>query len=204
MIASTMVRASAKGLPLRPVGRGSMSAIIDHWASESTWNLDIWPVSQDGRYIFVRHALGALPRCTLQHDVLALAQTLAEARCRSGGCPRIDRAEPEVLGHCRHAGVMTRDRDRLPDQQGIELGEHRGVVARQRRPDAILTPIGHPPCSPSASSRSVLARGGRWTSTTSRTTATSTPKYWCTRMFRNPRIWGQEISGCASVISVGR
>src|SRR5690625_3338434 len=58
MIASTMVRASAKGLPLRPVGRGSMSAIIDHWASESTWNLDIWPVSQDGRYIFVRHALG--------------------------------------------------------------------------------------------------------------------------------------------------
>src|SRR5690625_2933226 len=59
MIASTMVRASAKGLPLRPVGRGSMSAIIDHWASESTWNLDIWPVSQDGRYIFVRHALGA-------------------------------------------------------------------------------------------------------------------------------------------------
>src|SRR5699024_11304390 len=57
MIASTMVRASAKGLPLRPVGRGSMSAIIDHWASESTWNLDIWPVSQDGRYIFVRHAL---------------------------------------------------------------------------------------------------------------------------------------------------
>src|SRR5699024_270523 len=60
MIASTMVRASAKGLPLRPVGRGSMSAIIDHWASESTWNLDIWPVSQDGRYIFVRHAL-ALP-----------------------------------------------------------------------------------------------------------------------------------------------
>src|SRR5699024_12819960 len=58
MIASTMVRASAQGLPLRPVGRGSMSAIIDHWASESTWNLDIWPVSQDGRYIFVRHALG--------------------------------------------------------------------------------------------------------------------------------------------------
>src|SRR5699024_5962078 len=57
MIASTMVRASAKGLPLRPVGRGSMSAIIDHWASESTWNLDIWPVSQDGRYILVRHAL---------------------------------------------------------------------------------------------------------------------------------------------------
>src|SRR5699024_9188437 len=57
MIASTMVRASAKGLPLRPVGRGSMSAIIDHWASERTWNLDIWPVSQDGRYIFVRHAL---------------------------------------------------------------------------------------------------------------------------------------------------
>lgn len=60
MIASTIVRASAKGLPLRPVGRGSMSSIIDHWASESTWNLDICSVSQDGRYIFVRHALGAL------------------------------------------------------------------------------------------------------------------------------------------------
>ena len=58
MIASTMVRASAKGLPLRPVGRGSMSAIIDHWASESSWNLDICSVSQDGRYIFVRQSLG--------------------------------------------------------------------------------------------------------------------------------------------------
>ncbi|SDQ22272.1 hypothetical protein [Actinopolyspora saharensis] len=33
-----------------------MSSIIDHWASESTRNLDIWPVSQDGCYIFVKHA----------------------------------------------------------------------------------------------------------------------------------------------------
>src|SRR5699024_11628507 len=69
MIASTMVRASAKGLPLRPVGRGSMSAIIDHWASESTWNLDIWPVSQDGRYIFVRHALAGTLRAASEQGL---------------------------------------------------------------------------------------------------------------------------------------
>src|SRR5699024_7885896 len=66
----------AKGLPLRPVGRGSMSAIIDHWASESTWNLDIWPVSQDGRYIFVRHAL-VLGEGTLRVQSASLEHGLA-------------------------------------------------------------------------------------------------------------------------------
>src|SRR5699024_2458861 len=56
-IASIIFRASAKGLPWRLVGRGSMSSISDHWASESTWNLDISPASQYPHSTFVRHAL---------------------------------------------------------------------------------------------------------------------------------------------------
>ena len=41
MIASTIVRASANGLPALPVRVGSIGAINSHWASESIWKRDM-------------------------------------------------------------------------------------------------------------------------------------------------------------------
>ncbi|VWX52027.1 hypothetical protein MICRO80W_70036 [Micrococcus luteus] len=60
MIASTMVRASANGLPARPVRVGSIGAINSHWASESIWNRDMSPGSQLTRASILRHALGRM------------------------------------------------------------------------------------------------------------------------------------------------
>ena len=57
MIASTMVRASANGLPARPVRVGSIGAINSHCASESIWNRDMSPGSQLTRASILRHAL---------------------------------------------------------------------------------------------------------------------------------------------------
>ncbi|OSM42223.1 FAD-dependent oxidoreductase, partial [Nesterenkonia sp. PF2B19] len=55
-------------------------SIIDHWASESTWNLDIYSVSQDGRYIIVRHALVATETASLLtdagHETVLVARTM--------------------------------------------------------------------------------------------------------------------------------
>ena len=59
MIASTMVRASANGLPARPVRVGSIGAINSHWVSESIWNRDMSPGSQLTRASILRHALAA-------------------------------------------------------------------------------------------------------------------------------------------------
>ncbi|GAA3687744.1 hypothetical protein GCM10022203_22430 [Micrococcus yunnanensis] len=52
-----MVRASANGLPARPVRVGSIGAINSHWASESIWNRDMSPGSQLTRASILRHAL---------------------------------------------------------------------------------------------------------------------------------------------------
>ena len=59
---STMVRASENGRPLRPVGRGNISSINDHWASESNWKRDTSAESQPNTELFVRHALAVLGR----------------------------------------------------------------------------------------------------------------------------------------------
>ena len=69
-----------EGPALAACGAGSMSAIIDHWASESTWNLDICSVSQDGRYIFFRHALAARADRVAQGNV----RTVGAAWWRAG------------------------------------------------------------------------------------------------------------------------
>jgi DNA invertase Pin-like site-specific DNA recombinase len=58
MMPSSIVRASENGRPLRPVGRGSIDSINDHWASESNWKRDTKPDSQPNPYLIVRHALG--------------------------------------------------------------------------------------------------------------------------------------------------
>nr|WP_259392677.1 transposase [Micrococcus yunnanensis] len=54
-----MVRASANGLPARPVRVGSIGAINSHWVSESIWNRDMSPGSQLTRASILRHALRA-------------------------------------------------------------------------------------------------------------------------------------------------
>lgn len=88
MIASTMVRASANGLPARPVRVGSIGAINSHWVSESIWNRDMSPGSQLTRASILRHALGELlelarvlgvPFATLVAGIDAADEQLAEA-----------------------------------------------------------------------------------------------------------------------------
>jgi hypothetical protein len=61
MIASTILLASEKGRPLRPVGRGNSSAINDHCSSDSIWKRDIPKRCQTEPQLFVRHALAGAP-----------------------------------------------------------------------------------------------------------------------------------------------